>query len=72
MSSAFKLISERRETARQEMVRNLLNLWETTDLHVNQLHKRTGIGYQRIRQCWTKQADNLKDAELLTLHSSIR
>jgi len=72
MKTDFKVISERREEARQEMVRDIHLKWASADLHINQVHRRTGIGYTRLRQFLTKAADNLTDAELLTLHSSIR
>ena len=71
MEADFKIISERRDAARQEMVSGLHKMWSHTDLHINQIHRRTGIGYQRLRQFLTKQADNLTDSELLTLHNSL-
>lgn len=66
-------IALRRQEARKSMEETLREKWQKSDLHLNQLHKRTGIGYHRIGAFLVKggSADHLTDKELIDIHTAL-
>lgn len=65
---AFKRAEERRK-----MENSIRQLWETSLLHITQLHKMSGVGYQRLRSFLTLRgsANTLTDAELVAIHTTL-
>ena len=66
-------LAEKREAARLQTIGEIKELWRTTDLHMNQLHRRTRIQYGRLRGFLTlnNQGGTLTDEELVNIHTAL-
>ena len=66
-------LAERRAAERLKMEASIRQLWETSILHITQLHKMSGVGYQRLRTFLTLKGttDTLTDAELVAIHTTL-
>lgn len=66
-------LAEKREAARLQTIHEIKELWRSTDLHMNQLHRRTGIQYGRLRGFLTlnNQGVTLTDEELVNIHNAL-
>ena len=67
-------IFDRTADAREKTVSEIRDKWGTTDLKLSQIHRRTRIGYFRLREFLVmgKTAQGFKNQELVAIHTALQ